>query len=208
MNKLTWKLALLFFWFYIRCQKINNYLIPLYGKKQKNKVFGIGDIKTGTQSLHKALKILGYRSSMFIYRDVYVEKGEDAFVQKVKKCNYDAFVDFPFGEDVLFKKIDKAIPNSKFILTLREPEAFVKSYENYFKTSPFEGYKKTDLDKRRKKFEKHNKEVIEYFKDKPDKLLKIRITEGEGWEKLCDFLDKPVPKKPFPHRNKGKYKKK
>ena len=30
------------------------------------------------------------------------------------------------------------------------------------------------------------------------------ITKGDGWEKLCQFLDKPIPKNiPFPSNNIG-----
>ena len=27
----------------------------------------------------------------------------------------------------------------------------------------------------------------------------------DSWEKLCTFLNQPIPKKPFPHSNKGKH---
>ncbi|KAM0259793.1 hypothetical protein ACHAPA_010539 [Fusarium lateritium] len=32
-----------------------------------------------------------------------------------------------------------------------------------------------------------------------ERLLEYRV--GEGWERLCTFLDKPVPAEPFPHVN-------
>jgi len=34
------------------------------------------------------------------------------------------------------------------------------------------------------------------------------ITKGDGWDKLCKFLEKPKPDVSFPHKNKGRYKKK
>jgi len=34
-----------------------------------------------------------------------------------------------------------------------------------------------------------------------EKLLVFRVTEG--WEPLCEFLEVPVPDKPFPHLNSG-----
>eukprot|EP00088_Acartia_fossae_P028127 TRINITY_DN2891_c0_g1_i1.p1 TRINITY_DN2891_c0_g1~~TRINITY_DN2891_c0_g1_i1.p1 ORF type:complete len:294 (+),score=33.28 TRINITY_DN2891_c0_g1_i1:40-882(+) len=34
-----------------------------------------------------------------------------------------------------------------------------------------------------------------------DKLLVFKV--GEGWERLCDFLGKPVPSSPFPKENVG-----
>jgi hypothetical protein len=44
--------------------------------------------------------------------------------------------------------------------------------------------------------------VRQFFADKPaGKLLELAICEGEGWEKLCPFLDVPVPAVPFPVKN-------
>jgi len=32
----------------------------------------------------------------------------------------------------------------------------------------------------------------------------MRICEGEGWERLCEFLEQPVPKMSFPSLNTAK----
>jgi hypothetical protein len=48
-------------------------------------------------------------------------------------------------------------------------------------------------------YDLHIKNVIEYFKDRPEDLLILNIFEGDGWDKLCDFLSIPVPDVPFPH---------
>src|SRR5206468_7692898 len=48
------------------------------------------------------------------------------------------------------------------------------------------------------RYERHNREVIEYFNDRGNDLLILNITGGEGWEKLCPFLGKPVPRVRFP----------
>ena len=56
------------------------------------------------------------------------------------------------------------------------------------------------------KVTRHNEAVKEYFKDRPDDLLVLDVCAGDGWEKLCPFLEKAVPDKPFPHKGKGKYK--
>ena len=34
-----------------------------------------------------------------------------------------------------------------------------------------------------------------------DRLLVMDIIAGDGWDKLCPFLGKPVPEAAFPHRN-------
>ena len=51
--------------------------------------------------------------------------------------------------------------------------------------------KKTYLD--------HLEDVKKYFKDRPEDLLIINIISDEGWEKLCPFLNKKIPKKLFPN---------
>ena len=48
-----------------------------------------------------------------------------------------------------------------------------------------------------KVMEDHNSEVIGTLP--PDRLLVFEATDG--WPKLCDFLDVPVPPNPYPHSN-------
>ena len=51
-------------------------------------------------------------------------------------------------------------------------------------------------------YRRHNREVREYFADRPRDLLVLDITAGEGFEVLCPFLGIELPKEPFPHWNK------
>ncbi|MEM6598284.1 MAG: sulfotransferase, partial [Cyanobacteria bacterium P01_C01_bin.69] len=51
-------------------------------------------------------------------------------------------------------------------------------------------------------YHRYHADVRRYFKDRPNDLLEMNIVEGEGWEKLCPFLEMPVPEAAFPHRNK------
>jgi hypothetical protein len=53
------------------------------------------------------------------------------------------------------------------------------------------------------RYERHNKEVLEYFKDRADDILVFQLTEGDGWKKLCQFLHKDIPTVEFHHENKG-----
>jgi len=48
----------------------------------------------------------------------------------------------------------------------------------------------------------HNQAVINYFSDRPEKLLVVNWEQGHGWQELCSFLDLPIPNQPFPHINK------
>lgn len=53
-----------------------------------------------------------------------------------------------------------------------------------------------------RRFETHNKEVLEYFKHRPNDLLVMDLAAGDGWENLCAFLRKQAPDVPFPHANR------
>jgi|LQYC01.1.fsa_nt_gi hypothetical protein len=174
----------------------------------EKKVFGIGFPKTGTSSLKNALTTLGYKvKGTFgkhdpdISRKVY--EMAFRFVEQ-----YDAFEDVPWC--VIYKELDKKYPGSKFILTLRPTEKWIKSAVDYFtKTNPMKewifgsGMPKGNEDIWIPRYERHNREVLEYFKDRPEDLLVMQLTEGEGWEKLCPFLGKEVSATDFPHKNKG-----
>jgi hypothetical protein len=44
------------------------------------------------------------------------------------------------------------------------------------------------------RYRRHNAEVKEFFrKNVPGKLLVHDAAAGDGWPKLCAFLDRPVP---------------
>lgn len=53
---------------------------------------------------------------------------------------------------------------------------------------------------------KHNKSVLEYFKNRPNDLLCLpldeKLSDHELWKKLCDFLEKDVPNEKFPYSNR------
>ena len=41
------------------------------------------------------------------------------------------------------------------------------------------------------RYDAHNAAVLRYFSDHPERLLAMNIAEGDGWEQLCRFLDRP-----------------
>lgn len=49
-------------------------------------------------------------------------------------------------------------------------------------------------------FVKHNQQVIETVP--ADRLLVLQL--GEGWDRLCQFLDVPIPDVPYPCINQAK----
>jgi hypothetical protein len=173
------------------------------------KIFCIGFHKTGTTSLDVALKNLGYRvTGPNGVDDPDIEKNVlDMAYELVEK--YDAFQDNPWP--IIYKQLDVKYPGSKFILTLRDPDSWIKSQVKQFghKETPMRkwiygvGYPEGNEDIYIKRFKQHNIEVQEYFKDRPEDLLVMDFSKGDGWEKLCPFLGVDIPKISFPHANKS-----
>ena len=208
MKKIAWKIYLKSFYFILIYQRIHHFFISLKKNPNETKIFCIGSSKTGTNSIIKALKIMGYNSFSFYEWPTIVKKGEDAYIKKIKKSSYDAFADWPFGDGDLYKKIDKEISKSKFILTIRDIESLEKSWINYFKNSPRAKSRLDNISEKMKEIENRNKEIINYFKNDKSKLLVMNIIGGDDWEKLCKFIGRQIPDHPFPHKNVGKYRKK
>lgn len=172
-----------------------------------SKIFGIGFHRTGTSSLAAALNYLGFSvtgPNGVNNPNIKYEAEEMAF--KLVET-YDAFQDNPWP--LLYKQLDHRYPGSKFILTLRSTASWINSVVNYFgtNTTPMRewiygiGYPKGNEQIYINRYERHNREVLNYFNCRPDDFLVLDITAGEGWEKLCPFLGKTIPVVPFPHLN-------
>jgi Sulfotransferase domain len=178
------------------------------------RVFGIGLHKTATTSLHCAFRKLGYDSlhwgvgqAPLIWQEM-----EKFGISKTLEQFY-ALSDLPIP--LLYEKLDKAYPGSKFILTVRDSEKWIKSVEGLYsyKTNPTRWtwdaypitnrlhralYGRIDFDRHTMlmTYHQHNRGVIKYFKDRPHDLL---VMDGKhSWEKLCSFLGEKIPNEPYP----------
>jgi hypothetical protein len=207
MKKISWIVFIILLRIYWPLQKIQNFFFSFMKDKNHTKIFCIGSPKTGTASIHKALKILGFRSPRLFTWSTFFKYGDKKYIEKIKKCNYNAFVDYPFGYKDFYKKIDITFPGSKFILTVRNPDALEKSFYNFYKNSPGSNSILKDLPEKIKFIGERNDKIISYFKNRKSQLLVMDITKDDGWDKLCKFLDKNVPNRPFPNKNIGSYKK-
>lgn len=177
----------------------------------KQKVFGLGFHKTGTSSLASALHVLGYKicgQQNALHHDL-ISNNISSFVELAK--NYDGFEDDPWH--LLYKEMDEAFPNSKFVLTDRDIDSWYKSCLNHFyeDTTPIrdfiygDGRPKDNEEKFKQVYSAHQENVKKYFENRPNDFLIINFTQGEGWEKLCPFLGVEIPTNPIPHANKGLY---
>jgi hypothetical protein len=184
-------------------------------------VFGIGFAKTGTSSLCKALNLVGFSACHWdqTRKLLSYEEGKLSIDFSLIKSRYDAFTDLPVAR--IYRALDQRFPGSKFILTIRKPAEWFKSHESWETTygklhnGPFEQAlnKKMYRTAEPSRSENisallaHNREVKRYFSDREEQLLTLDITIGEGWEKLCPFLDVAQPNTPFPKENVFKDKK-
>jgi len=176
-------------------------------KRQTPKVFGIGFHKTGTSSLGKALKRLGYRvSGPFGVHDANtIENVLDVALEKAR--HFDAFQDNPWP--LLYKELDARFPGSKFILTVRSTETWLGSVRRHFAAceTPMRkwiygaGSPIGNEGRYIEVYEAHNAAVRAYFASRPEDLLILDLPAGDGWLKLCNFLDVEVLDGPFVHAN-------
>jgi 3'-phosphoadenosine 5'-phosphosulfate (PAPS) 3'-phosphatase len=176
------------------------------------KIFGIGLSKTGTSSLAQALDILGYRTRDYPGVAHYV-RGDLSTLEPAMLDSHDALTDTPIPS--LYPALDAHYPGAKFILTVRQMEGWLKSCKKQFTDkhaaalssahhqlfSDIYGCTVFDETLFRQGYARFVGEVERYFRDRPDDLLVIDVTAGEGWEKLCPFLGKPIPDLPFPKAN-------
>ncbi len=132
---------------------------------------------------------------------------------------HQAFTDNPIP--FLYRELDARHPGSRFIHTERDEEAWLKSVEWLHSEGRIKFhwhlipeideinmrlYGRLDFDPEvfLAAYRAHKLGVREHFKERPDDLLIIDITRGDGFEKICPFLDMPVPEEAFPHWNQGK----
>ena len=180
------------------------------------RIFGIGMHKTGSTSLWRALVILGYEATHWTNprcaRTIFEElrlSGKSLALEK-----FDAIVDFPIG--LLYQELDRSYPGSKFILTVRDENQWLRSVQDHwsYEKNPWRkdwdsdcfthrlhtevyGRKMFDPAVMLERYRRHNAEVREYFKDRPDDLLVMK----SGWEPLCGFLGRTIPSIPYPFEN-------
>jgi Sulfotransferase domain len=180
------------------------------------KVFEIGFGRTGTSSLTAAAECLGYHV-LHWGAPHHAEMLKELFDGRLYSCiaGYDFISDCVAP---IFHEVDTAFPGSKFILSVRDELQWLRSFAHHTKVTQQQpqmdfrtfyriqrfGCFSFEHNQARllKSYRDHTLAVQSYFRDRPADLLTINVCAGEGWEKLCRFLDKPIPSIPFPHRNK------
>jgi hypothetical protein len=193
----------------------------------RRKVFGVGMSKTGTKTLGRCFEILGLTPSCS-YNDELKK-----LVWQGRKVEYDgrprsydpnnigltpatletiievargyrSFEDSPWY--MLFRELDEAFPESRFILTVRDTS--LKQAESDWwhnvQRGTCSGTPSPDwIANQIARYEAHNAAVQTYFAGRPDQLITVCWETGDEWRKLCGFLGLDVPGIAFPHLNVG-----
>jgi hypothetical protein len=193
-------------------------------------ILGIGPVCHGEdiflQSLEMDMALQGLEAKFLPEKATCQPFGRREFDQLFWK--YRAVSDAPcchFGPELM-----AAYPDAKVVLVEREIKSWYQSYSNTVANVGFQrglvytlvGLLNPTPAGRRKRLErllctitggaKSREEVLERVCDtynehyaevreaaRPGQLLEYRL--DDGWEPLCEFLDKPIPDVAFPHKN-------
>ena len=198
--------------------------VNTFRSKGKTKYFCIGRNKKGTTSLKKAFQDLGFivgnqRKAEILYDQYYFSGNFDPIIEYCKTAQ--VFQDVPFSCPETFKHLDKAYPNSKFILTIRDsPEQWYNSITRFhakkfgkngrvptcedllnagyirkgFMYNTVKLHSTPDGDPYNKEimmahYGRHNRDVMEYFKDRPNDLLVINLADSGSYDSFVNFID-------------------
>ncbi len=177
----------------------------------QHKIFGLGLSKTGTSSLCQALRLLGYRA----VHNPTDDESMLALLSGNLRCRAiiqnDAICDIMFVRH--FRELDRLFPGSMYILTERDRESWHRSCAQHwagrsislsklwneelvdFQVYGTALYRRPLFDDI---YDQHHAAVSRYFAAS-NRLLRLNICGGEGWNMLCQFLNVPLPNAPFPH---------
>jgi hypothetical protein len=171
---------------------------------ERPKVFGIGLNKTGTKTLARYLRQLGYRHRSYDSNNVYESPSFDLYAAGETEALLSIADEFDSAEDwpwpLLFRDLDKRYPTAKFVLTVRSSaERWFRSLCNMaVRLGPLPLYEKMvygysmpqgHFEELADIYHRHEQEVLAHFQGRPEKLLRICWDDGDAEvERLAQFL--------------------
>jgi len=167
------------------------------------RIVGTGFGRTGTDSMRKALNLLGFGPTHHMHE---MGKGSNRqnWLELVKGAEpqwdnlfagYHACVDWPSA--FYWPQLIDAYPDAKVLLTMRSAESWWASFEATILRNIVEYNNPEDAIKI---YKRNIDEVLATVA--PERLLVHTL--GDGWEPLCHWLDCPAPNIDYPQGNTTK----
>ncbi|MCS4199740.1 sulfotransferase family protein [Salinibacter ruber] len=194
------------------------------GGDVRGKVFGIGLSRTATTSLSEALSILGYETADWKRGERVIGWPEyflaDAATDTPVASRFESLY-FTFEESKFIyttRDIDGWVSSMKRYFGAESPsESGVDwrvderwggisdwGWYNTFRRAQIHQCLYGGHDSWEEAYKAHDRRIRHFFENKPaDRFLVLDIPDGDGWAKLCEFLNVPVPSHPFPHENQS-----
>lgn len=108
-----------------------------------------------------------------------------------------------------YERLSTEYPEALFILTTRPYEeranSKIRHDQRWNRNNPELPQRDVSPARRERRIEEQKRvetEIRDFFSGS-DRFLEISITEGEGWEKLCPFVEVDEPEEPFPESNRS-----
>lgn len=190
-------------------------------------VIGAGFGRTGTLSLKSALETLGYNKCHHMIEVIHKPGEAEKWMQAIDAesvdwdnllAGFSATVDWPACH--FYKELADYYPQAKVLLSVRDPlqwfesmsETTLRVISKRMQASDAQqpknlgtelvvktvfGGKINDPEHGIRVFNQHTQDVINAIDSERLLIFDVR----QGWEPLCQFLDKPVPDVPFPRVN-------
>lgn len=171
-----------------------------YRPAYRNKVFGVGYLKTGTTSLRRAFERLGYKHCGWskANRALYKRGDFDALLDIARR--HESFEDLPWNKPDLIEFLLPHFPRARFVLTVRDESAWLRSWHKH--NAKWGGH---NTEAEALAIYHRHTDAMHALLAPTGRLLVIDVTAGDGYDKLCPFLGKRVLQEPFPHTNVTKY---
>lgn len=186
-------------------------------------IIGAGFGRTGTESMKRALEMIGYGPCYHMYEVMpHKERYEtwqgiyDGDINPDWDVVFDGFkatVDWPAAR--YWRELAEHYPKAKIVLTYRDAESWYASMEKTILTFLRDPEKTEGMAARLRRDvfedEVHNRDhVISVYERNvtavqnafgSDRLLTYEL--GSGWEPLCRFLELDIPSDPYPSGNES-----
>jgi hypothetical protein len=165
------------------------------------KIFGLGFSRTGTTTLNETLNNMGYKVRHYPRPKSAIElaalKGGSINSQE-PNTQYDGATDIPvipFCKEEWLTRIEKYFEEKRNV-------SHLLGYEEIMRKTVY-GDVFFDRKKYEQAWDRHDKEVREYCKNRPNDFLILDILGGSDKpKKLYDFLEHDNPPEEFSHWNK------